>query len=187
MSTWLVFRTDKVPAAVLDNFQSQSTPAKSAPVTPWIMQKTPDDAVGGRELKSPAADFTTGFEMQHLKVFNHSTQDGTAIVYHRYTSIPEGSEKDEWDEDKLMREWRAWRVRFVATWFLCASLWHSPDLLDTNMEGGVDAYIDDQGVLQLACFEQNEIELPNLKDRIPYGPGNEEDEEVAFCETSLSV
>lgn len=26
------------------------------------MQKTPDDAVGGQELKSPAADFTTGFE-----------------------------------------------------------------------------------------------------------------------------
>lgn len=64
----------------------------------------------------------------------------------------------------------------MATWFLCVNLWHSPDLLDTIMEGGVDAYIDDQGVLQLAYFEQNEIEPPNLEDRIPYGPGNEEDE-----------
>jgi hypothetical protein len=104
-----------------------------------------------------------------------STQDGTAIVYHLYRKMPEGSEEDEWDEDKLIREWKGWRVRFVAAWFLCANLWHSPDLLDSIIEGGVNAYVDGQGVLQLAYFEQNEVELPNLGDRIPYGPGNREE------------
>lgn len=168
------------------------------------MQKGPEDPVGGPELTSPVADYRTGFENatpESLQSFvaekvegidefpnfageisfqtfvvldQRSVQDGTALVYHRYEKMPDGSEEDEWDEDKLIREWKAWRVRFVAAWFLCANLWHSPDLLDSIMEGGVDAYVDSQGVLQLAYFEQNEIELPTLDDRIPYGRDNEE-------------
>jgi hypothetical protein len=98
-----------------------------------------------------------------------SIRDGTALVHHRYEKMPEGSEEDEWDEEKLIREWKVWRVRFVAAWFLCANLWHSEDLLDSILENPRNAYVDSQGILHLAYFEQNVIELPDLEDRAPYG------------------
>jgi hypothetical protein len=85
----------------------------------------------------------------------------------------EGSEEDEYDEAKLIREWKPWRVRFMAAWFLCAILWHNPDHLDLFVEERREAYVDAQGILQMAFFEHSEIDLPDFDNRAPYGPGTE--------------
>jgi hypothetical protein len=83
-----------------------------------------------------------------------SIRESTCAAWHCYNTEVEGSEEED-------LEWKSWRVKFIAAWFLCINLWNSPDLLDTLIENGRDAHVDGGGVLNPPYFEHEPSgELP---------------------------
>ncbi|KAB8300365.1 hypothetical protein EYC80_000548 [Monilinia laxa] len=203
MSAFLVFCTADIPNEILTAFQKQSTSAKSAPESPWILQKSPSEGVHGPELTLPLSDssFPTGFKdatpetlqkfMAENVVGRHkfpdyrgsiawdefvvldsrSTEDKTTcLVYHRVQRMPEDSADDEWDEEKLIYEWKVWRVKFLMAWWLITGLNNNDDALFDVMEDEKDTYTDYDGVLQMPYMEHDEHEYPDLENRVSWGP-----------------
>lgn len=101
-----------------------------------------------------------------------SAKDHTCVVYHRIETMPEGSAEDEWDEEKLIFEWRFWRVKFLLAWHLCVSLNNGDDVVFDIWEDEKDAYVDEDGVFQLPYLEHNDAMFPELDNRVPWGPGS---------------
>ncbi|KAM3064685.1 hypothetical protein ACMFMG_011284 [Clarireedia jacksonii] len=199
MTTWLVFCTAQLPSETLETFQLQSTRSTSAPPTPWILQQNPSEGVHGPELSVPPPSFTTGFkdaspttlqkfikenlEGRHefpdfigaiawdefVVLDERSAKDNTCLVYHRTQHMPEGSAEDEWDEEKLIYEWKVWRVKFLVAWNLVAGLSMGDDIVFSIWENENEAYTDEDGVFQLPYLEQDESQFPDLEDRAPWG------------------
>ncbi|PQE17221.1 hypothetical protein CJF31_00005618 [Rutstroemia sp. NJR-2017a BVV2] len=202
MGTWVVFCTAQIPSETLEAFQTQSTRPTSAPPTPWILQQNLSEGVHGPELSNPAPSFITGFkdvspttlqtfikenlegqydfpnfrgniEWDEFVVLDkRSAKDNTCLVYHRLQYMPEGSAEDEWDKEKLIYEWKVWRVKFLVAWQLVAGLSMGDDVEFSIWEDEKKAYTDENGVLQLPYLEQDKSEYPDLEDRVPWGPGN---------------
>ncbi|PQE23554.1 hypothetical protein CJF31_00006197 [Rutstroemia sp. NJR-2017a BVV2] len=175
MATWLVFCTAQIPSETIEAFQTQSTSHKSAPLTPWILQQTPSEGVHGPELSNPPPSFTTGFkdaspstiqtfikenlEDRHefpdfigaiawdefVILDERSVEDNTCLVYHRLSRMPEGSDGVEWDKEKLIHEWKGWRVKFLVAWALVAGLSMADDVVFSIWEDEKDAYWDEHG------------------------------------------
>ncbi|QSZ35506.1 hypothetical protein DSL72_008376 [Monilinia vaccinii-corymbosi] len=203
MSAFLVFCTAEMSNETITAFQTQSTSARSAPESPWILQKTPSEGVHGPELTLPLPDpsFPTGFKdatpealqkfMEENVIGRHAFPDyrgsiawnefvvldsrsaednNTCVVYHRVQSMPDDSAGDEWDAEKLISEWRVWRVKFLMAWWLIAGLNNNDDVMLDVMEDEKDTYTDKDGVLQMPYMEHDEHEYPDLQNRVPWGP-----------------
>ncbi|TGO50354.1 hypothetical protein BCON_0185g00050 [Botryotinia convoluta] len=205
MGTFLVFCTAQIPNETLSAFVTQSTRAKNAPESPWILQKTPSEDVHGPELTLPlpSPSFTTGFQdaspetLQKFMVENvvdrhdfpdfeggiewyqfvvldsQSAEDkSTCLVYHCVKRMPEDSAEDEWDEKKLVSEWKVWRVKFLVAWWLISGLCMNDQALFQVFEDEKDTYTDKDGVLQMPYLENDEYEYPDLEHRVPWGPAS---------------
>lgn len=84
--------------------------------------------------------------------------------------MPEDSAEDEWDEVKLINEWKVWRVKFLMAWWLITGLNNNDDVMFDVMEDEKDTYTDHEGVLQMPYMEHDEHEYPDLENRVSWGP-----------------
>ena len=102
---------------------------------------------------------------------SRSAIDGTCTFYYLRQEMPkdEDGEEEDWDESKLVRTWMSWRIKFLAAWFVAAGFWHRYDLMLEIWENPKDVYTDENGVTQLAYFENDVYELPDLENRVPFG------------------
>lgn len=104
---------------------------------------------------------------------SQSAEDkNTCLVYHCVQRMPEGSPEDEWDEEKLIRTWKVWRVKFLMAWWLISGLESNDSVLFDIMEDGKDIYTDKDGILQWPYMEHDEHEYPDLKIRVAWGPAS---------------
>ncbi|KAI9642134.1 hypothetical protein NHQ30_008936 [Ciborinia camelliae] len=202
MAAWLIFCISQVSSETLEAFQTQSTRSTYAPSDPWVVQKSPLEEIHGPELSNPPPSFTTGFKdasPTDLQTFmkekaegqrefpdldcslaknefvvldERSARDDTCLVYHRMSSMPEGSAEDEWDEESLVHEWKVWRVKFLVAWHLCVSLDNGDDVVFSIWEEEKAAYVDRDGIFQLAYLEQDRDMFPDLENRVSWGPVN---------------
>jgi hypothetical protein len=103
---------------------------------------------------------------------SRSATDGTCLFYYLYKRMPEDEdgEEEDWDESRAIKTWMSWRVKFLAAWFVAAGFWHRADLMLELWSNPRDVYEDENGVTQLAYFEHDKYELPDLENRVPFGP-----------------
>lgn len=99
-----------------------------------------------------------------------SIEDNTCLVYHRVDRMPEDSPGDEWDEDKIILEWKVWRVKFLVAWWLITGLGFADDVMFDTMEDEKDTYTDKDGGFQMPYKEHDMHEHPDLENCVPWGP-----------------
>lgn len=90
---------------------------------------------------------------QFVVLDERSAEDNTCLVYHRTSTMPEGSDEAEWDEEKLLHEWKVWRVKFVVAWQVCATVCQGDDVITTLWADKTKAYWDENGIFQLPHLE----------------------------------
>ncbi|RAL67443.1 hypothetical protein DID88_008198 [Monilinia fructigena] len=152
MSAFLVVCIADIPSEVLTAFQKQSTSAKNAPesssfptgfkdATPETLQNFMAENVVGRH-KFP--DYRGSIAWNEFVVPDpRSAEDKTTcLVYHHVQRMPEDSADDEWDEEKLIYEWKVWRVKFLMAWWLITGLNNNDEAMFDVMEDENNTYTD---------------------------------------------
>lgn len=107
-----------------------------------------------------------------------SIADSTCEVHHRFRRMPADSDEGEWDDAKVIKTWKVFRVKFLTAWFFIQGLEMGDDETEQLMDGR-NQYVDETGVLQFAWYEQNTHEFPVLENRAPYGPGDNDSESAS--------
>lgn len=104
-----------------------------------------------------------------------SIRESTCEVHYRYEYMPTPEGYDgappDWDEEKLVREYRVWRIKYRTAWHFLAGLWHIPQEVVQGLDtgGSRSTYVDEEGILQQAYVEEHDFD--DLEDRAPYRRG----------------
>ncbi|KAH8662828.1 hypothetical protein BGZ60DRAFT_412075 [Tricladium varicosporioides] len=111
-----------------------------------------------------------------IELDERSTKDGTCIFHHYHEESEEDEESEDRDENEdeggaPVGEWMTWRVKFLAAWNIWSGFWHRSDLMLEEVQKNTrNYYVDENGILQDAGLENDVNELPDLEERVPYGP-----------------
>jgi hypothetical protein len=135
----------------------------------FIAEKLPLDEIDFQDFKGDIS------RSSFVILDERSIKDGTCIVYHKWEHMAEGNEEEDWDEEKVVKEWLVWRVKFLTAWCIVAGLWSGTENMQMVFENKSDAHTDENGVFQLVYFENSKYDLPDLENPVPYGPGQIEE------------
>ncbi|KAH6678034.1 hypothetical protein B0J14DRAFT_505048 [Halenospora varia] len=112
-----------------------------------------------------------------IELDERSVKDGTCVFHHYHEDDgeedddEESEDEDEVEDEAPVGKWMTWRVKFVAAWNIWSGFWHRSDLMLEEIQKNTRIYyVDENGVLQDAGLENDVDELPDLEERVPYGP-----------------
>ena len=79
-----------------------------------------------------------------------SVEDETVVLWSRLESMPmELVEREGWDEEKKMTEWKDYRVEFSKACWVVGVLQTKPGLFGEIVEKGQGTSVDGEGVLKV--------------------------------------
>ncbi|KAM0136360.1 hypothetical protein ACHAP3_004590 [Botrytis cinerea] len=140
----------------------------------WSVVRTPTSHPLGKRTRTTILPFQTGFLHASLSTLSdfvtsapqtdgyhfsrntfavldaRSVEDETVVLWSRLESMPmELVEREGWDEEKKMTEWKDYRVEFRKACWVVGVLETKPGLFGEIVEKGQGTSVDGEGVLKV--------------------------------------